>query len=212
MYRWEIMAAVAAARVVAIVRERTEEVAARAVDVVVGAGLPVVEVTMTTPGALRIVARLRDSSTLLGLGTALSAGEVAAAAGAGARFVVTPNLSEDVIATAHRHGLAALVGCATPTEIVRALEAGADAVKLFPASTFGLEHLKALHNTLPWAPIVPTGGVTDANAADWIAAGGIAVGMGGGLTRGTEAEVRARVSALRAALTDARSYPLAAAR
>lgn len=203
-YRWQILAAVESARVVAIVRERTEEDANRAVDAVVGAGLPVVEVTMTTPGALRVVERLRGSDTLVGVGTALSAAEVAAAAGAGARFVVTPNLSDEVIATAHRHGLAALVGCATPTEIVHALEAGADAVKLFPASALGLDYLKAVRNTLPWAPIVPTGGVTEANAAEWIAAGGVAVGMGGGLTRGSEAEVRARVSALRASLAAGR--------
>lgn len=203
-YRWQVMAAVEAARVVAIVREQTEQDAVRAVDAVIGAGLPVVEVTMTTPGAVRVVERLRGTDTLVGVGTALSPGQVAAAADAGARFVVTPNLCVDVITTAHRHGLAALVGCATPTEIVRALEAGADAVKLFPASALGLDHLRALRTTLPWAPIVPTGGVTEANAADWIAAGGIAVGMGGGLTRGSEAQVRARVTALRASLTGAR--------
>ncbi len=199
-YRWQVMAAIEAARVVAIVRERTEVDAVRAVEAVVGAGLPVVEVTMTTPGVLRIVERLRGTDTLVGVGTALSPGEVAAAAGAGARFVVTPNLSVEVITTAHRHGLAALVGCATPTEIVQALEAGADAVKLFPASALGIDYLTAVRATLPWAPIIPTGGVNEANAAEWIAAGGVALGMGSGLTRGGEAEVRSRVAALRASL------------
>jgi len=202
-YRWHTMAAVEAARVVAIVREHTETGAARAVDSVVGAGLPVVEVTMTTPGALRIVERVRGSGVLVGVGTVLSPGEASAAAGAGARFVVTPNLSADVIVTAHRHGLAALVGCATPTEIVDALEAGADAVKLFPASALGLDFLKAVRATLPWVPIVPTGGVTEANAAAWITAGGVAVGMGSGLTRGSDEEIRTRVAALRASLAAA---------
>lgn len=204
-YRWHIMSAIEACRVVAIVRERTEEDAIRAVDALVGAGTRVVEVTMTTPGAIRVVERLRGSDTLVGVGTALSAGEVAAAAGAGARFVVTPNLCPEVIRTAHRHGLAALVGCASPTEIMLAMEEGADAVKLFPASALGLAHLAAVHATLPWVPIVPTGGVTETNVAEWIAAGGIAVGMGSALSRGTADEVRSRVAGLSRSLGSARA-------
>lgn len=203
-FRWQVMAAVEASRVVAIVRSPSEQEASAAVRALVEGGLRTVEVTMTTPGALRIVEGLRGSDVLVGVGTVLSAGEASSAAGAGAAFVVTPNLDVDVIRSAHRHGLAALVGCATPTEVLDALEAGADAVKLFPAASLGVPFLAAIRSTLPWAPLVPTGGVGTGNAAEWLAAGAVALGVGGSLTRGSADEVRDRAMVLREVVAAAR--------
>jgi len=193
-YRFEVMPRLVAAKAVAIVRERSATEGRRVVDALTGAGMGALEVTCTTPGAFALVESLRDGATLVGVGTVLSASEAVDAAHAGASFIVTPNFEPAVITAAHRHGLAAIVGCGTATEIVRALEAGADACKVFPAEQLGMGFLRAIHGPLPWAPLVPVGGVDAANAADWLAAGGIAVGLGSKLTSG---DVAANVATLR---------------
>lgn len=119
---------------------------------------------------------------------------------AGARFLVSPNLSRGVISTAHRHGIPAIPGAATPTEIVAALEAGADMVKLFPASELGVGYLRAVLAALPQAPLVPTGGVDATNARNWLDTGAVALGVGGALTRGTTAEMQRAARELLAAV------------
>lgn len=186
-------------RYVAIVRSSSEHRASEVVEALIDGGAGAIEVTMTTPGALRLVERFAGD-VLIGVGTVLSGGQVAAAAEAGARFVVTPNLEPDVIRHAGRHGLAALIGCSTPTEVVHALELGADAIKLFPAAGLGPAHLRALSAPLPWAPMVPTGGVSLDNASDWFDAGAVALGVGGSLTEGVPAEISARAAAWCAAV------------
>ena len=193
-YKFEVMPRLVAAKAVAIVRERSATEGRRVVDALTGAGMGALEVTCTTPGAFALVESLRDGATLVGVGTVLSASEAVDAAHAGASFIVTPNFEPAVITAAHRHGLAAIVGCGTATEIVHALEAGADACKVFPAEQLGMGFLRAIHGPLPWAPLVPVGGVDAANAADWLAAGGIAVGLGSKLTSG---DVAANVATLR---------------
>ena len=190
-YRFEVLPQVAAAKAIAIVREHTKADGRRVVDALVGAGMPALEVTCTTPGAFDLVDSLRDGNfgagsraVLVGMGTVLSAAEAVDAAHAGARFIVTPNVDADVVRVAHRHGLATMIGCGSATEIVTALELGADAVKVFPAEQLGLGFLKAIHGPLPWAPLIPVGGVDANNAAAWLKAGGIAVGLGSKLTAG----------------------------
>ncbi len=194
-YRWEVAQAIADARFVAIVRSGDREHARELVTAIIEGGAKAVEVTMTTPGALSLLEEFRGQA-LLGVGTVLSAGQVTAAAAVGARFIVTPNLDADVVRHAQRHGLATLVGCATPTEIVQALSAGADMVKLFPAGNLGQEFLKAVHGPLPWAPLVPTGGVSVSNAREWLAAGAVALGIGGKLCEGSPEQVVHRVREL----------------
>ena len=194
-YRWQVAEQIARHKFVAIVRSDDRDEARSAVAALIEGGAGAIEVTMTTPGALAILDEFRGQ-TLLGVGTVLSEGQVSAAAAAGARFIVTPNVNAGVIEHANRHGLASLIGAATATEIVRALECGADMVKLFPASQFPLNQIKALHGPLPWAPIVPTGGIGVHNARAWLDAGAVALGIGGSLTSGNPDDIRTRVREL----------------
>ncbi|WP_101782823.1 bifunctional 4-hydroxy-2-oxoglutarate aldolase/2-dehydro-3-deoxy-phosphogluconate aldolase [Nonomuraea indica] len=227
-HRWELTGRIAAGRVVGIVRAPSGAEAVRAGSRLLAAGLAAVEVSLSTPGALAAItdlaarARTRsgpapgtgsgtesgtESGTggggLVGAGTVLDAHQAVLAIGAGARFLVCPSLDREVVRAAHRHGVPVVAGAATPTEIVTALEEGADLIKLFPASQTSPASLRDLLQALPHAPIVPTGGVTVRTAPEWIAAGAVAVGMGGELTRGAPEDATPRVHALLAALAEA---------
>jgi len=206
MYSYEVAAAVATQRVVAIVRAPDADAARAAVWLLVEAGLQVVEVSLTTPGALEVIAEVaarRVPGLVLGAGTVLDGATARLAVLAGARFLVSPSLQEDVLRTAHRYGVATLPGAATAAEAVRAMELGADLVKLFPASAYGPKATGDLLQALPQVPLVPTGGVTLADAPDYIRAGAVAVGMGSSLTRGGPAEAAERVARLLADLSAA---------
>ncbi len=146
-------------------------------------GLNCVEITMTTPGALRAIeeAVSKTPGVLMGAGTVLDATTARQAILAGAEFLVTPTVELDVIEMAHRYGVVVIAGAMTPTEILTAWEAGADMVKVFPAGTLGPGYLKAVHGPLPQIPLVPTGGVTADNAGEFIRAGAAIVCAGGWL-------------------------------
>lgn len=171
-WRWEASARIAQRRVVAIVRADAAAVAEQVGDAVIEAGLDVLEVPLTTPDALGAIERLsrRHPGALIGAGTVLDAASARLAILAGARFLVSPSLTLDVIATGHRYGVAVLPGVQTPTEVVAALEAGADLIKLFPADEHAPGYVRAIRAALPQAPLVPTGGVDASNAATWLAA------------------------------------------
>ena len=202
MYRYETMSRLVEGRVVAIVREGSRGEGRRVVSLLVELGVPALEVTATTPGFYDLVAEVSGGRALVGVGTVLAASQAVDAAQAGASYVVTPNCCPEVIRAAHRHGLAALVGCATPTEIVTALEAGADAIKVFPAETLTPAFLTAVHGPLPWAPLIPVGGVTVDNARTWLDHGAVAVALGSALTKGTDPEIAERVRQLLTNITD----------
>lgn len=206
MYRWEIVRAVTAQRVFGIVRSGSVEEAATGARAVLDAGLRAVEVALTTPGALTALARVRADrpEALLGAGTVLDGAAARAAVEAGARFLVSPSLHPEVIRTGHRYGVPVFPGVSTPTEMVRALEEGADALKLFPASAVGPSWLSDIRAALPQAPVIPTGGVTIEDAPEWIAAGAVACGMGSALTSGGAAAAGERVAALLDRLARAR--------
>lgn len=184
-WRWETSARIAQRRLVAIVRADDAAVAEQVGDDVIEAGLDVLEVPLTTPDALGAIERLsrRHPGALIGAGTVLDATSARLAVLAGARFLVSPSLSRDVIETGHRYGAAVLPGVQTPTEVVAALEAGADLIKLFPADEHTPGYIRAIRAALPQAALVPTGGIGAGNAAEWLAAGAVAVGVGGALTR-----------------------------
>lgn len=198
MYRWEIVRAVTEQRVFGIVRSAGPDDAVASARAVLDAGLRAVEVALTTPRALSAVARLTEErpDALIGAGTVLDAAAARAAVEAGARFLVSPNLHPEVIRAGHRYGLPVFPGVSTPTEMVRALEEGADALKLFPASTVSPSWLRDVRAALPQAPVIPTGGVTIDNAPEWIAAGAVACGMGSALTSGGAQAAGERVTAL----------------
>ncbi|MFI6500256.1 bifunctional 4-hydroxy-2-oxoglutarate aldolase/2-dehydro-3-deoxy-phosphogluconate aldolase [Nonomuraea typhae] len=200
MYRWQIMNRIADRRIIGIVRAQDAAAAVRAALVTVDAGLDVVEVSLTTPGALEAVAEIVRARprAVVGAGTVLDETSARLAALAGARFLVAPSLNTGVISTAHRYGLAALPGAATATEIVAALEAGADAVKLFPAVASSPVVVRGLLQALPQAPLVPTGGITAESAPEWIAAGAVACGVGGAITSGDAGTVKDLLDAVQA--------------
>lgn len=171
--------------IIAIIRADSGEDLVRVVEAVAEGGIRCIEVTMTTPGALRCLelaaARLSASDICLGVGSVLDAETARLAILAGARYVVSPVLAPGVIETAHRYGCPCLPGAFTPTEIFTAWEAGADMVKVFPASLGGLDYIKAVRAPLPNIPLVPTGGVDLNNLAAFVAAGVSAIGVGGNL-------------------------------
>jgi 2-dehydro-3-deoxyphosphogluconate aldolase/(4S)-4-hydroxy-2-oxoglutarate aldolase len=147
----------------------------------IAGGVTVVEVTMTVPGAvdlIRTIAPTLPKGFLVGAGTVVDAATTDAVVDAGAQFVVSPVFRPAVIEAGHRHGVPAMPGCFSPTEILAAWDAGADIVKVFPATALGPAFFKDVRGPLPHVKLMPTGGVTIDNAADWIRAGAVAVGIG----------------------------------
>ena len=167
---------------VPIVRVPTEEDAARVAEAIVAAGIGIAEVTMTVPGALRVmegVAARYGDKVLLGAGTILDPETCRAAILAGAEFIVTPALDVRVIEMARRYSKPVFPGTLTPTEVVTAWQAGADMVKIFPCGPVGgPKYIKALKGPLPQIDMVPTGGVSLKNAAEFIKAGAAAGALG----------------------------------
>jgi 2-dehydro-3-deoxyphosphogluconate aldolase/(4S)-4-hydroxy-2-oxoglutarate aldolase len=179
--RQHIVHAIEDAGAVAVIRLKDPSRLAAVVDAIGAGGVRVVEITMTVPGAVDAIAEMAPSMPdgfLLGAGTVLDADAAAHVIDAGARFVVSPVFRPAVIAECHRRGIPALPGCFTPTEILDAWDAGADLVKVFPATALGPTFVKDLHGPLPHVKLMPTGGVTIENAGEWIKAGAAAVGIG----------------------------------
>lgn len=171
-------AALAEHRAVAILRTDDRERAAAAMRAAVDAGFRVVEFTVTTPGALALIAEFsRDPRLTVGAGTVLTPEVAGEAVRAGARFLVSPVLDERVVACARALGVAAVPGCFTPTELWRAHEAGAAAQKLFPAPGDVAAYVRATLGPMPFLRIVPTNGVHAGNAAAVLRAGAAGVGF-----------------------------------
>lgn len=169
----------AAERVVAIIRSKEQRAAADAMDAAVRGGLRLLEFTLNTPGALELVEDFaRRDGLVVGAGTVLTAAQAEDAVRRGARFLVSPVLDEAVLAAAVAAGVPLLPGCATPTEMWRAHQGGAQVLKLFPAPAGGPTWVRAALGPMPFLRIVPTQGVDAGNAAEWLAAGCVAVGSG----------------------------------
>jgi len=166
-----------------IIRIQTAQDLVQIAKALYAGGLSCLEITMTTPGALRAIEEAREElpDVLMGAGTVLDAPTARQAILAGAQFLVTPTVELDVIETAHRYGVPVIPGAMTPTEILTCWEAGADMVKVFPAEVLGPGFIKAVHGPLPQIPLVPTGGVTAENAGGFIRAGAAMVCAGGWL-------------------------------
>ena len=182
----ESLGLIRAERMIMVLRAPDPETALTAARVAIEAGVRIVEVTFTVPGAADVIAELARSSaadgTLIGAGTVRTQEQADLALSRGARFVVSPGLDEQVVAWVAGQGALALPGILTPSEALRALAAGAQALKLFPASAVGPGYIGALLGPMPEVEIVPSGGVGPANARQWLDAGAVAVGMGGALS------------------------------
>ncbi len=170
--------------VIAIMRANSSEQLIAAADAIKQGGVRVIEVTLTTPGALEVIkeaARRYGPEMLFGAGTVLDTATARAAILAGAGFVVAPTLNLEMIALCNRYGIPVAPGCYTPTEMLTAWEAGADLIKLFPADVGGPGLIKAIRAPLPQLNIVPVGGVNLNTAAEFIRQGAFAVGVGSSL-------------------------------
>jgi 2-dehydro-3-deoxyphosphogluconate aldolase / (4S)-4-hydroxy-2-oxoglutarate aldolase len=168
-----------------VVRAESSDIAMRAIDAIKEGGISVLEITMTVPGAIRVieeVARRFGEDAIVGAGTVLDAETARACILAGAQFIVSPALDLDTISCCRRYSIPVMPGAMTPSEVVTAWKAGADFVKVFPANAVGgASYIKALKAPLPQIELVPTGGVSLKTAADFIKAGAAALGIGADL-------------------------------
>ena len=173
-----------AARVIAVLRTPDGDSAVRAAEALAAGGVRAIELTFTTPGAaeaVRLVRELLPRDVVVGAGTIRDRAQLDAALDAGAEFLVTPHLDRELLDAMLAGGRLALPGTLTPTEVAAALAAGAEAVKLFPASVVGPSYVKALRGPFPDVQVVPTGGIGPADVRPWLDAGALAVGAGGEL-------------------------------
>lgn len=171
--------------IIPVVRASSVDEARRAVDAIYAGGIPVIEITMTVPDAgniIKQVVRQHGTSVLTGAGTVVTADQAKMCLDAGAEFLVSPGLSTQVLQVAASRKKLAIPGALTPTEVIAALDAGATLIKIFPCgSVGGAKYLKALRAPFPEPRFIPTGGVNLSNAAEYIAAGAFALGVGADL-------------------------------
>ena len=182
--REAVVAEVERCGVVAIIRMKDPARLRAVVDALLAGGVRVLEVTMTVPGAIELIRTLASAlppELVLGAGTVVDVETADRVIDAGAGFLVSPVLRPSLIELARRRDVPIMPGCFSPTEILTAWEAGADIVKVFPATALGPGYLKDIHGPLPAIKLMPTGGVTVTNAGDWIRAGAVAVGVGSAL-------------------------------
>ena len=185
MKKTEILKRIRDTGLIPVVRAESSDLAMRAVAALKVGGLDVIEVTMTVPGAIEVIQALAGeygAEILIGAGTVLDPETAQACIHAGAKFIVSPALNEETISFCRAQDVAIFPGALTPTEVVRAWKAGADAVKVFPAGAVGgASYLRALKAPLPQIELIPTGGVSLKTAADFIKAGAMALGVGADL-------------------------------
>src|SRR5215831_16640134 len=175
--------------IIPVVRAASVEEANRAVEAICAGGIPVVEITMTVPNAISVIRELvqrRGNDVLIGAGTVTNAEQAESCVRAGAQFLVSPGLATSVLSVARVHNRLAIPGALTPTELMNAQEQGARLVKIFPCGNVGgPKYLKSLKAPFPQAQLIPTGGVNLGNAAEFIAAGAYALGVGADLVDAT---------------------------
>jgi 2-dehydro-3-deoxyphosphogluconate aldolase/(4S)-4-hydroxy-2-oxoglutarate aldolase len=184
MDKREMMELIQETGVIAIMRAKSSDQLLAAADAIKAGGVQTIEVTMTTPGALDVIRQATErygADVLFGVGSVLDPESARAAILAGAQFVVSPTLNLKTIELCHRYAIPVVPGAYTPTEILTAWEAGADMVKVFPASVGGPAYFKAVKAPLPQVKLVPVGGVDLDTTADFIRAGADAVGVGSAL-------------------------------
>jgi 2-dehydro-3-deoxyphosphogluconate aldolase/(4S)-4-hydroxy-2-oxoglutarate aldolase len=183
-------------RIVPVVRASSEQLALAAAEAVTAGGIPIVELTMTVPGAIDAIAtlsRTMGERVLIGAGTVLNAETAQKCLDAGAQFLVSPGFDAGTVELANRTGTLIMAGALTPTEVITAWKAGSDFVKIFPAGNVGgPSYIKALKAALPQIPMIPTGGVNLTTVKAFLEAGACAVGIGGELVAGDAASITER--------------------
>ena len=198
--------AIVESSIVAIIRTKTSAEGRSAALALKNAGITCFEFTTTTPDVFDLIEEFAAISGLtVGVGTAMSPAHVVSAKKAGATFVLSPHTEPAVIKKTLALNLLSIPGVATPTDVARALQAGAQVLKLFPASHFGPAYLKAIRDPFPQAQWLATGGVSVENIKDWFAEGALGFGVGGPLLGGGVAEIPARVTAFSAEIKRVKS-------
>jgi 2-dehydro-3-deoxyphosphogluconate aldolase/(4S)-4-hydroxy-2-oxoglutarate aldolase len=181
MTKSEVRAKIHEIGIIPAVRLSSAEDALFAAEAVAGAGIPIVEVTITVPGALDVIRHLAQDplEVIVGAGTVLDLSWARRCLDAGAVFITSPGFDPEVVAFAHNENVAVLPGALTPTEVMRAAKAGADFVKIFPCAQIGgPSYIRALKSPFPDVPLIAAGGVNQQTAADFISAGASALGIG----------------------------------
>ncbi|TAE32850.1 MAG: bifunctional 4-hydroxy-2-oxoglutarate aldolase/2-dehydro-3-deoxy-phosphogluconate aldolase [Candidatus Kapaibacterium sp.] len=198
MKKTDILAAFEKHKVLAIIRLHDSDDVIPVGEALVKGGIKMIELTLTTPKALEKIEELcsmyeekkAKTDVLIGAGSVLSAQDVKRAVKAGARFVVSPIFKKEIIEEAHKRDVVVICGAFTPTEILRASEAGSDIVKVFPAEIISPVYVQSVLAPMPHLRMMPTGGITLANVGDWLQAGAVAVGVGGALLDSTAIAAR----------------------
>ncbi|MBP1890212.1 2-dehydro-3-deoxyphosphogluconate aldolase/(4S)-4-hydroxy-2-oxoglutarate aldolase [Clostridium moniliforme] len=189
MNKYDVLKRIEDKGIVAVVRANNPEEAIKISDACLKGGIDSIEITFTIPGAENVIRELISKFTeelLVGAGTVLDSETARIAILAGAKFIVSPGFDLETAKLCNRYRVPYMAGCVTINEMIRALEAGVDIIKLFPGSAFGAGYVKSVKAPLPQAPIMPTGGVDINNVDQWIKNGCIAVGVGGKLTAGAK--------------------------
>jgi 2-dehydro-3-deoxyphosphogluconate aldolase/(4S)-4-hydroxy-2-oxoglutarate aldolase len=191
-------------KMMTLVRANSQSEGQALADALVEAGVRVIEITLTTPGALKIIANLlKHKGLLVGAGTVRTVKDVKKVEDIGAKFIVSPDTNEDVIAATKKLKLVSMPGVCTPTEVAIAEESGADILKLFPAAILGPAHLKMLREPFSNNRWCPTAGITLESIPNWFAAGANLIGLGGPVTKGGVSKVYENVMAFRNAINQA---------
>lgn len=183
---------------VAVVRAKSAEEAIKIADACLEGGCTSIELTFTVPGADKVIAELAKryagGEMLLGAGTVLDSETARLAISAGANYIVSPGFNLETAKFCNRYRVPYMAGCMTITEVLTAMEAGVDIVKIFPADLFGPKIIKDIKGPLPYAKLMPTGGVDVSNVKEWIKAGAVAVGAGSSLTAGAKTGDYAKIT------------------
>ena len=201
MSKTEVIEKIREVGIIPVVRAGSHEEAQIVIKALIAGGINVLEVTMTIPNAVELIARLTGeyrNATVIGAGTVLDRQSAEKCIEAGAKFIVSPILDLETVSFCNENEIAVLVGALTPTEIFTAWKAGADLVKVFPVSAMGgVSYLKAIKTVFPQIEFVPTGGINLENAVDYIKSGAFAVGIGGELTKGQESIITEKARNIR---------------
>lgn len=192
MRKYEVLKRIEDVGVVAVVRAENSETAKKIALACMAGGIDSIEITFTVPGAHKVIEALTEEfgdTLLVGAGTVLDSETARIAILSGAKYIVSPAFDLDTAKLCNRYQIPYMPGCMTLKEIITAMEAGADIIKIFPGSAFGPDFIKAIKGPLPQSVLMPTGGVSLDNVDKWIENGCVAVGVGGNLTKGSSEDM-----------------------
>lgn len=192
MRKYEVLQRIEEVGIVAVIRAENSQEAKRIALACMEGGIDSIEITFTVPGAEEVIKELNKEfgdKLIVGAGTVLDSETARIAILAGAKYIVSPAFNDETAKLCNRYQIPYMAGCMTVTEMIKAMEAGVDVVKVFPGSAFGPSYIKAIKGPLPHAVLMPTGGVSLENVAEWIKNGCIAVGVGGNLAKGPSEEI-----------------------